>query len=301
MYKNLNVESLGISGRQSELIELALTYGFKGLDIDMRDFAKRAENRGLDHARRYVASAQINVGGFELPLRWLADDAVFKAELGRLGKICEAASAIGAKRCYVMVAPGSDELAYKANFELHTQRLRAIADAIAPQQMQLAIGFSAAPAERQGKAYEFIHKADDLLVLVNMIGAANVGLLLDTWNWRVGGGTMDKLKDLPVKNFVIVRLADLPADADPANVSPEQRLLPGEGVGDGVAVIELLNRLRYKGPISVYPHPSQFSGMTRDAIVQRASDAFDEQWVAAGLVKPSKAPLTSESFAAPTV
>jgi hypothetical protein len=35
MYKNLNTAALGITGRQSELIELALTYGFRGLDLDM--------------------------------------------------------------------------------------------------------------------------------------------------------------------------------------------------------------------------------------------------------------------------
>ena len=35
MYKNLNVEGLGISGRQGELIELTLTYGFRGFDFDL--------------------------------------------------------------------------------------------------------------------------------------------------------------------------------------------------------------------------------------------------------------------------
>jgi sugar phosphate isomerase/epimerase len=298
MYKNLNVESLGISGRQSELIELALTYGFKGFDIDIREFAKRAESRGIDQAKRYVNSAQINVGGFEAPIRWLADEAAFKADLARLGKVCEAAVSVNAKRCYVNVAPASDERPYKENFEFHQQRLRAVADALAPHQIQLGLGFSASAAAREGKAHEFIHTADDLLVLVNVIGAPNVGLLFDSWNWRVGGGTMEKLKELSVKHFVVVRLADLPADADPQSVSDEQRLLPGEGAGDSIAIFEHLNRLKYKGPVTPYPHASQFSGMTRDAIVQRTSDAFDEQWVAAGLIKPSKEPLTAEPIGA---
>jgi chitinase len=41
MYKNLNATVLGVSGRQSELIELAMTYGFRGLDIDIVDLVKR--------------------------------------------------------------------------------------------------------------------------------------------------------------------------------------------------------------------------------------------------------------------
>ncbi len=36
MLKNFSPQSLGINGRQSELIELALTYGFTSMDIDMR-------------------------------------------------------------------------------------------------------------------------------------------------------------------------------------------------------------------------------------------------------------------------
>ena len=33
MFKNLSPSALGISGHQSEIIELALTYGFAGMDL----------------------------------------------------------------------------------------------------------------------------------------------------------------------------------------------------------------------------------------------------------------------------
>ena len=42
MFKNLNPSALGVSGHQSELIELALTYGFEGTDLNVADFATRA-------------------------------------------------------------------------------------------------------------------------------------------------------------------------------------------------------------------------------------------------------------------
>ena len=35
MYRSLNIDTLGVSGRQSELIELALTYRFRGIDVDV--------------------------------------------------------------------------------------------------------------------------------------------------------------------------------------------------------------------------------------------------------------------------
>lgn len=58
MYKNLNATVLGVSGRQSELIELAMTYGFSGLDIDIVDLVKRTQRSEFEKAARYLLSAK---------------------------------------------------------------------------------------------------------------------------------------------------------------------------------------------------------------------------------------------------
>ena len=42
VFKNLVGEGLGVSGRQNEMIELALTFGYRGLDVDMNDMVGRA-------------------------------------------------------------------------------------------------------------------------------------------------------------------------------------------------------------------------------------------------------------------
>ena len=54
MFKNLNPSFLGVTGHQSEIIELALTYGFAGMDLDVADFATRARLRGMPYARRLI-------------------------------------------------------------------------------------------------------------------------------------------------------------------------------------------------------------------------------------------------------
>ena len=64
MYKNLNATVLGVSGRQSELIELAMTYGFRGLDIDIVDLVKRTQRSEFEKAARYLFSAKMLVSGF---------------------------------------------------------------------------------------------------------------------------------------------------------------------------------------------------------------------------------------------
>jgi len=60
MYKNLNAAALGISGRQSELIELAMTFGFQGLDIDALDLEKRSARTDFQKASRFLLSSKMS-------------------------------------------------------------------------------------------------------------------------------------------------------------------------------------------------------------------------------------------------
>ncbi|MEQ8790534.1 MAG: sugar phosphate isomerase/epimerase [Pirellulaceae bacterium] len=292
MYRNMSPKALGVSGRQSELIELALTYGFKGIDIDMRDFAKRWEKRGEEHARRFFDSSRIKIGGWDLPVRWEGELALYKADLAGLEVIAQRAAAVGSRRCYTHVPAASDSLPYHELYEQSRTRLREIADVLAPHDVHLGVGFNAAPAHREGKQFQFIHKSEELLSLVKAIGAPNLGLALDTWNWKLGEGGMDQLDELPVNSFVLIRLADLPDDVDPSKVTDQQRRLPGEG-GMTPKLLNLLAKLEYAGPVTIFPHPKQFAGMTREAIVQRASAALDEQWKAAGLIKTKPAAVAA--------
>ena len=58
MFKNLNPSALGVSGHQSEILELALTYGFRGIDLNIVEFATRVKLRGMPYARRLIDSAR---------------------------------------------------------------------------------------------------------------------------------------------------------------------------------------------------------------------------------------------------
>ena len=64
MFKNLNPSAIGVSGHQSELIELALTYGFAGMDLNVAEFATRVRLKGMPYARRLIDSAKIRIGTF---------------------------------------------------------------------------------------------------------------------------------------------------------------------------------------------------------------------------------------------
>ena len=300
MYRSLSAEILGVTGRQSELIELALTHRFKGLDIDMESFARQAEKRGLEYASRCLNSASktagLKIGAWLLPVRWQAADDRFKEDLQHLPALANTAKSIGATRCFTWVMAGHNELPLKENFDFHSNRVAEIAERLAPHGISLGLGFHAAVKARAGLEHQFITSADALVTLIQMISADNVGLHLDTWNWFLGSGTLDQLEKLGPTKIVGVRVADVPAKATADTVELNQRLLPDPaGVVPNAAILGKLHDIGYGGPVTPYPHISQCKGIPRDKVVQRAAESLRGVWPGAELLREAAAEAEEEA------
>ena len=93
VFRNLSTIGLPLSGRPSELIELALSFGFDGMDIDILDFCQQAEIYGVDHARRLMVSARLQASSIHLPITLDGDDTTFASEVEQLPKLFEMAKA----------------------------------------------------------------------------------------------------------------------------------------------------------------------------------------------------------------
>ena len=292
MYKNLSAIGLGISGRQSELIELALSYGFRGLDIDMERMVKQAQRNSVEFAARFIESAAsfangFSIGGWDVGIDWEADDAAYQQALSGLDEIVEIAAKVNGDRCFTTIAPASDSLPYHENFERLRGRISQVAAVLAKENIRLGLDFQPAPKAREGKAHEFIHDFEGLTTLCTTVGESNVGIVLDTWNWFVGGGGKDQLASLTNDQIVAVRVADVPGDVDIATIEPRQRTLPSDdGLVDCIGVLKLLLEKEYEGPVTPYPYSKSFAGQTREAIVQAAADCFEDLWISLGLSKP---------------
>jgi len=278
MFKNLNPSALGISGHQSEIIELALTYRFAGMDLNIAEFAARAKLKGMDYAKRLILSAQIRVGTFPLPLEWDADDESFQKELKKLPEYAACAAELGCTRSTVVLIPADDTRPYHENFEFHRRRFHEICAALEPSGVRLAVGFQAAEYLRRNRAFQFIHDLDALTLLVNMVSAPNMGLLLDVWDLIVCGGSLDAVQILPLEQIVAVRVADMPAGVSFADLDEKSRLLPGGGNGqiDVAGFLAILREAGYDGPVTAKPSRSAFQSRRRDVIVKQASEALDK-------------------------
>ena len=292
MYKSLNLESLGIVARPSEQIELTLSNGFKGVDLNMVDFAQQVELRGLDHARRLIDSARLKLGCFNLAVDLDAEEPQFQAESQRASQQAQLAAHIGCARCQVKLPPANDIRPYHESFELYRRRLGELAVVLQTSGVRLGVGFVATANERDHRAFQSIHTFDALLMLVKSVGVSNVGVYLDLWHWHVSGGDLAHIRALTASDVVCVVLSDATSDAGDDRVEVSSRLLPGQasegGKIDSVAMLVLLAEAGYDGPVTPVAHPKTLDGLKREQIVEKASQSLDEVWAAAGLSRHGK-------------
>jgi sugar phosphate isomerase/epimerase len=284
MFKNLGPEALGISGRESEVIELALSHGFKGLDLDLVDFAEQVKTQGMARASRLIQSARLKIGSFRVPVRWEDDSPNYQTDLEKLPELAQLAEQMGCTRATVTIEPANDVRPFHENFEFHRRRFAEIAGMLSPYKIRLGVGFLAPLSCRGGRTFPFIQVADSAILLLGSINAANVGLAFDSWHWHLGGGTLDQLRGLQGEKIVTVSLADCDADTTVENAQLESRRLPDAGTAlDAAAVLSTLAELRYDGPVTPAPDKSQFIAQSREKIVKQAGAALDRVWKAAGL------------------
>jgi sugar phosphate isomerase/epimerase len=297
MFKNFNPGFLGVSGHQSELIELALTYGFSSMDWNMAEFAVRIRLKGLEYARRLIDSARLRIGTFALPIDWEADDDVFQKELNKLPECADAAAAVGCTRCTAVLAPAGDKRPYHENFEFHRRRFQEIAAALKPNGIRVALGFQAAEYLRRNQAFQFIHDIDALTLLLDMIAAPNVGLALDVWEIFACGSNLESIRKIPREQIVTVQIAELAATAQPGDLDEKSRLLPDAANGkiDVPAILKYLAEWGYDGPVTVKPSRAAFSSRRRDAVVKLTCESLERVWTAAGLPNPPRQFVASAS------
>lgn len=274
MYKFLCTDGLGLTMRQNELIELALTFDFKGIEIDMADMVGRADSMGMQFATQFVNSADVDIATYRLPLDLRTTDDDFAAEMTKLDRVCELSQAIQARQCYLTLASTHPELTYHENFEKHRARIHEIADRLQAVGVKLGLQFVAVKGPEN--EMQFIHKPEELVALVAAINHDNVGLIVDTWNWQLAGATTETVTGLELGKVFEVRLADTPADATPENADRSQRMEPGtrdDSIAQGV--LDWIRDSEQDNPVALTAHVHKSPGNAGELPFQRIGKCLD--------------------------
>lgn len=162
---------------------------------------------------------------------------------------------------------------------------------MAAKKAKLGLYFSAAKEFKADKQFAFATNTESFLAFFNAVNHAAVGVLVDTWSWTVGGGTLEQLKGIPSEKIISIRLADAANDLNTEGASIKNRLMPGEDkLVKNTAIVQYLASVGYKGPVAAAGHQSNLSGMTRDAIVSHAQDCLDKVLSAAGVPTETRKP-----------
>ena len=280
MYKILNTRGLGIGGRQNELIELALTYKFDGVEIDMEDLLGRHDALGKEFACQFLKSAkQLDLGTFRLPINFGASEDAFKKGVGKIETILSLASELGAKRCFVELETNSPTDSFQENFDTHQTRLKEVAEIFSTLDIKIGVYLKAVGAEEVDGQFKFIQTAEEVQKLVTAVGHENLGVCLDMFEWQAGGGTVDQVKALLASNSITeVRLADLNEGADASSLTKADRVpVPASSEGSvSYQVAQLLIAAGYDGAISASTDGPSFMADGRDPVLEKISQSLDQ-------------------------
>ncbi|TVP98801.1 MAG: sugar phosphate isomerase/epimerase [Planctomycetaceae bacterium] len=289
MYKNFSPGALGITGRQSELIELALTYGFRGFDIDMADMRRRSSRSTPDEAYKYLRATDLQIGGFDLDIDLDADDDVYKTQLAALHPTADLAVQWKASHAFIDVPAATDRAAYPEYFEVMRARLTQIAEVLGARKLRLGIGFDGTRGATEGKEFPFITNPEGLIALVKALPAENVGLIIDSFHWLVAGGTLDQVAAVSPEKIVTVRLGSLGQGVAAAEATDADRVLPVlEGPLSHVAIVLKLKGIGYEGPIGPSASGLQYKDETREFIVSSGQEIIDAILTQAGIAVPPR-------------
>ena len=295
-YKILNSAGLGVAGRQNELIELALTHKFDGVEIDMNDLVGRHDTLGKEFACQFLQSARIDLGTFDLPIDFGTTDAEFKKQCAKLDIIIDLAQTLGTHQACIRIAPQAKEFAFQENFEKHSSRISEIADKFAAAEMRIGLFLQASKVGKTAGDFKFIQTAEEIATLAKTIGHANVGLCIDAFEWVAGDGALDQLADVDVNQMITeVRFADLASEADKAALKKEDMLLPGDGENSfSVKLANFLIEKEYQGPIGVATNASTYDDANRHRTVEKLSFRL-EKLATGGDPTESDKPVSEEA------
>jgi sugar phosphate isomerase/epimerase len=182
------------------------------------------------------------------------------------------------------VMPGSIERELEANWKVHVERFRPIAQTLEESGQRLGLEFIGPKTLRDSQKFPFIWNSKDMLRLGQEIGP-NVGLLLDCWHWYTAHGTLADLKAMKPEQVVYVHVNDAPRGVEVDKQIDNVRMLPGEtGVIDIAGFLKALKEIGYDGPVTPEPFKDELKSLPDDmARVKVVGESMQKIWRQAGI------------------
>lgn len=287
MFKNLSAGAIGIHGLTlAEVIDLAKQSEFGGIDFDIRDAARLADEHGIGHVRALFEGAGVQPGQWGLPVAWNKDDQ-WEQDLEQLPRLAALGRDMGCTRTATWCPAGSNEREFDDNYAWHVARFRPIAEVLQAHDCRLGIEFIGPKTYRSQFKYGFIYTLQGMMELAADIGTGNVGLLLDAWHLYTSGGSLEDIARIQADDIVTVHVNDAPLGVERDELLDTVRALPMEtGVIDLPGFVRALKALDYDGPVTPEPFSQRIDAIAQEDPLKAAQvvgEHMSRLWKAAGL------------------
>jgi len=246
MFVSLNSSLTGRKTPWPAFARLAATIGYGGVDV-MLDGARK---EGLEATRALFGELKIQPGIAGLPMAFSRDDAAFQEGLRQLDAAAKFSAGIGCPRLMAVMPPSSETPKVELR-KIFKDRLAAISEVLLRSKVRLGLEFLGPLHLRTRLPHEFIWRMDELLDFSKECGPS-IGLVLDAWHWHHAGAGGADILAAGKTRIVHVHVSDA-AKMPPEDVRDNQRLLPGEGVIDLVALFRALRQIGYEDGVSPEP------------------------------------------------
>jgi sugar phosphate isomerase/epimerase len=274
MTRDLICGNLGVKATQREALDLASRYGFESVFPDAGELGRLSDAELGDLLGEMKARSLVFGAGF-LAVDFRKDDAAFDRGLGELPAFAHGLQRAGVRRVGTWLPPASDTLTYRQYFALHARRLREVARVLQDHELRLGLEYVGPKTAWAGHRYPFLHTLAETRELIAEIGAANVGLVLDSWHWYHAGDSAADVAALRNQDVVAVDLNDAPAGVPKDQMIDSARELPlATGVIDAAGFLKALAAIDYDGPVRAEPFNEPLRKLPREEAVTATAQSM---------------------------
>ena len=273
---DLDAGRIGVDVPLHEAIRLAAQHGFESV-APRTDQVARLSEAELQRIRRELDANNLVFGAAGLPVDFRRDEATFQQGMDRLPEVAQAFERAGVSRVGTWIMPAHATRTYRQNFRQHAERLRRIAEVLAAHYVRLGLEYVGTKTLWASERYPFIHTMAETKELIDAIGLANVGFVLDSWHWHNAGETQDDILTLEDRDVVAVDLNDAPFGVATDQLNDGRRELPtATGVIDLAAFMEGLDRIGYTGPARAEPFNERLNRLPTERAVAFTAAAMKQ-------------------------
>jgi len=273
-YMLLSCGRIGVKASFPESVDLAVKYGFEGVDPNAEYFSRLSDDE-LKRLLDELKSKNLRLGAAGLPVDFRKDEATFNEGLKKLPAVAATLEKAGVTRVSTWIMPCSNELTYLQNFRSHASRLRLCATILQDHGQRLGLEYVSPKTLWTSQKQPFLHTLSETKELLVAIGTDNLGVQLDSWHWFNAGENEADLLTLRNQDIVTVDLNDAPAGIPLEKQVDSARELPAAtGVIPVKVFLGALRKIGYDGPIQAEPFNAALRAMPTEQAVAATAAAM---------------------------